>query len=150
RGLGGLHQPVDVGCHAGRQFEPVAARDNHGRRKLAQLPWSARGWRLFVPLTRQAAGILFGEPVLGRDTAGQVVISPRRIAIGQRFVVLVPDGWRPSPTPVGPVRPDRPKPSDGGRKIVRASEANLTLDLPAGAATLFIYLNETDTQSVAA
>ena len=38
-------------------------------------PGSVRGWRLFIPLTRQTAGILFGEPGLGHDTAAQFVIS---------------------------------------------------------------------------
>ena len=110
-------------------------------------PGSVRGWRLFVPLTRQTAGILFGEPGLGRDTAAQFVISPRRITVGQRFVVLVPVGWRPTPipagSPAGPVGQARLNPA-------RASEVNLTLDLPGNAATVFIYLNETDTQAAAA
>jgi hypothetical protein len=107
-------------------------------------PNSARGWRLFIPLTRQTAGVLFGEPELGRDTGTQYVISPRRIAIGQRFVVLVPVGWRP---PARPVTPKRPGTDD--HHGTRPSETNLTLDLPGSTASLFIFLNETDTQSVA-
>jgi hypothetical protein len=113
-------------------------------------PGSRHGWRLFIPLTRQTAGILFGEPGLGRDTAAQFVISPRRITVGQRFVVLVPIGWRPTPTPAGPAgSPAGPAGQDRLRPA-RASELNLTLDLPANAATIFIYLNETDTQAAAA
>jgi len=119
-------------------------------------PRSQRGWRYFIPLTRQTAGLLFGEPGLGRDTAPQFLRSSRRIAVGQRFVVLEPAGWRPWPPPASgsagrPTGPSlaspRPTQLPGGTRV---SQVNLTLDFPQETARVYIYLNEGDTQAVAA
>jgi hypothetical protein len=127
-------------------------------------PTSQRGWQLCIPLTRQTAGLLFGEPDLGRDTQPQYLMSPRRIAVGQRFVVLVPDGWRPSsgpipapsyrpgsyPTPTQPTQPPPYRPPVPRRPSTRVSEVNLTLDFANERAIVYIFLNETDAQAVAA
>ncbi len=40
------------------------------------------------PLTPEAAGMLFGEPGLGRSVSGKYLISRRRIGVGQRFYYL--------------------------------------------------------------
>jgi hypothetical protein len=122
----------------------LAAIARHEKRVAGLGPTSVRGWRLFVPLTRRTAGILFGEPQLGRDTASQFLMTPRRIAVGQRFVVLVPEGWRP--TAAGPGSPA----VQGEVAGHRSSEANLTLDFPHELAKVFIYLSEADAQAVAA
>ena len=147
----GVNAPVAVKAHlyeavVGTKLSTIARVERH----VPGLgPGSIRGWRMFIPLTRHAAGMLFGEPDLGRDTAAQFVVSPRRITVGQRFVVLVPAGWRPPSAKAGAAPAGQPGVTDHRAKAVRASEVNVTLDLPGAAATVFIYLNETDTQSVA-
>ncbi len=95
-----------------------------------------RPWQLFLPLTRRTAGLLFGEPGLGRDVDEQFTATPRRLALGQRFVVLVPETSRP-PAPA-PRRPARP------------SQVDLTLDIPRGTATVFIHLSDRDTSGIVA
>ncbi|WP_250279705.1 hypothetical protein [Frankia sp. Cppng1_Ct_nod] len=119
-------------------------------------PRSQRGWRYFVPLTRHTAGLLFGEPGLGRDVAAPFLRSSRRITVGQRFVVFEPVGWRPSPQgpQLGLARPPgatpaapRPATGPGGSRV---SQVNLTLDFPQGTARVHIYLDERDTQAIAA
>jgi len=108
-----------------------------------------RPWQMFIPLSRQTAGLLFGEPGLGRDVDTQFAMSPRRVCVGQRFVVLVPDGARPSvprQTPVRPYPTDvKPPPLPG-----RPSQVNVTLDLPRTTATIYIHLSDADDQSVVA
>ena len=111
-------------------------------------PAARKPWRYFLPLTCQTAGLLFGEPNLGRDVANQFLMSPRRVTIGERFVVLVPEGARPAvvkPTTTG----------SGGTTITklptgRASQVNVTLDFPNSQVRAFIYLSERDTQAIAA
>jgi hypothetical protein len=98
-------------------------------------PAARKPWRYFLPLTSQTAGLLFGEPNLGRDVPSQFLMSPRRVMIGERFVVLVPEGAKPPVT----------KPTTG-----RASQVNVTLDFPGSQVRAFIYLSERDTQAVAA
>jgi hypothetical protein len=119
-------------------------------------PRSQRGWRYFIPLTRHTAGLLFGEPGLGRDTAPQFLRSSRRIAVGQRFAALEPSGWRPGPSSRAGGAPMltggqvpgvlRPTLRPGGERV---SQVNLTLDIPQETARVYIYLNEGDTQAVA-
>ncbi|MEU2125757.1 hypothetical protein [Nocardia niwae] len=105
-------------------------------------PNASLGWKLFLPLTRQTAAALFGEPGLGRDVANHFLMSPHRIAVGQRFVILVPEGGRRIPPDARTVTPRRP--------VGRTSQVNLTLNIPASQAQIYIHLNETDTQAVAA
>ena len=57
--------------------EPSSVRSLGSRLDVAGLgPRSARGWRYFIPLTRHTAGLLFGEPGLGRDVSAQFLRSP--------------------------------------------------------------------------
>jgi hypothetical protein len=156
----GITAPVVVKAHLyqaipGTKLSTIARLETN----VAGLgPRSQRGWRYFIPLTRHTAGLLFGEPGLGRDTAAQFLRSSRRTAVGQRFVVLEPSGWRPGQAlPSGgaparslgtPVPPStRPAPRPGGTRV---SEVNLTLDILQETARVYIYLNEGDTQAVAA
>jgi hypothetical protein len=101
-------------------------------------PAAPQGWKLFHPLTRQAAAALLGEPGLGRDVASQFLQSRRRVAIGQRFYVLVPAGGVAA------------MPTADGRRLMRPSEVNCTLDFPRGSIRIALYLGERDTQTVAA
>src|SRR5919201_2465943 len=130
-------------------------------------PSVRKPWHYFLPLTTQTAGLLFGEPNLGRDVANQFLMTPGRITIGQRFVVLVPEGARPvqvtpdgaagripAPTPTQPsaVQP-RPTGAAGPSTVVstgRASQVNVTLDFPNHQVRAYIYLSERDTQAIAA
>jgi hypothetical protein len=156
----GITAPVTVKAHLyqaipGTKLSTIARLET-GVAGLG--PRSQRGWRYFIPLTRHTAGLLFGEPGLGRDTAAQFLRSSRRTAVGQRFVVLEPGGWRPwPPSPgggaparsIGTPTPPSPRPTlrPGGARV---SEVNLTLDIPQETARVYIYLNESDTQAVAA
>ena len=111
-------------------------------------PAARKPWRYFLPLTCQTAGLLFGEPNLGRDVANQFLMSPRRVTIGERFVVLVPEGARPAvvkPGTTGSVGTTITKLPTG-----RASQVNVTLDFPNSQVRAFIYLSERDTQAIAA
>jgi hypothetical protein len=95
-------------------------------------PNSPNGWKLFIPLSRQTAGTLFGEPGLGHHVAHQFTLSHHRLAVGQRVVVLIPEGARA-----------------GGQGSGRPSEVNATFDFPSGEIRASIYLSERDAQSVA-
>lgn len=97
-------------------------------------PNARKGWRFFLPLTRGNAAALFGEPGLGRDVAPEFLRSSRRIAAGQRFVVLVPESRAG----------DR-----ATRDVSRASQVNLVLDLPRSRIAVLVHLTEADAQSVA-
>ncbi|MEU1547058.1 hypothetical protein [Nocardia sp. NPDC005745] len=105
-------------------------------------PTTSLGWKLFLPLTRQTAATLFGEPLLGRDVANHFLLSPHRIAVGQRFVILVPQSSSRRVAPQDSATTRRP--------FGHTSQVNLTLNIPASQAQIYIYLNETDTQAVAA
>ena len=89
------------------------------------------GWRRFHPLSITAAGVLLGEPGLGRDVDARYTNDRNVVAAGQRFFYL-----------------ELPGHSGGGS---RASQAFVTLDgRPSqNAVRLFIYLSETDAQAIA-
>ncbi|WP_156750876.1 hypothetical protein [Mycobacterium sp. 852013-50091_SCH5140682] len=108
-------------------------------------PTHPRGWRLFIPLTRHNATALFGEPGLGRDVPNHYLHSHRRIAVRQRFVVLVPQRTPTTAHPTSPGTTAHPVQMRG-----HASQVNITLDFPTSTARLCIHLDESDAQAVAA
>ncbi|WP_458318174.1 hypothetical protein [Mycolicibacterium brisbanense] len=108
-------------------------------------PTHPRGWRLFIPLTRHNATALFGEPGLGRDVPNHYLHSHRRIAVRQRFVVLVPQRAHTTAHPGGSGPASHPV-----QLRSHASQVNITLDFPSSTARLCIHLDESDAQAVAA
>ncbi|WP_142282787.1 hypothetical protein [Mycobacterium aquaticum] len=107
-------------------------------------PTHPRGWRLFIPLTRHNATALFGEPGLGRDVPNHYLHSHRRIAVRQRFVVLVPQRAHTT------AHPTSPNASQPVQRRGHSSQVNITLDFPTSTARLCIHLDESDAQAVAA
>ncbi|MGW4646373.1 hypothetical protein [Kitasatospora sp. NPDC004289] len=123
-------------------------------------PSQPRGYRLFVPATRELMGRLVGEAGLGRDVPAEFLRSHRRITVGQRFLVLVPQTAAPGRAPLHPPGPKpsrgqgpgpgRAKDPDGPRPESHPSQINLTLDFPGERAVAYIHLGEQDTQQIAA
>ena len=85
--------------------------------------------RALHPLTVAAAGMLLGQPGLGRDVPGEFRSTRGRIAAGQRFYFLEVAGARPL-----------------GR---RTSEVNVALDFRNDEFRVAIYLSEADAQAIA-
>ena len=94
---------------------------------------SADGWRRFHPLSITAAGVLLGEPGLGRDVDARYTNNRNLVAAGQRVFYLEVPG------------------RSGTAGFGTASQAFVTLDArPArNAVRLFIYLSEADAQAIA-
>jgi hypothetical protein len=92
------------------------------------------------PLTPEAAGLLLGEPGLGREVPdrylNEVTTPP---AVGQRFYYLEINGARPQVVA-----------TPGGTPALRQpSEVNLLLDFPRGQMRIFLFLSEAKAQEVA-
>jgi hypothetical protein len=93
------------------------------------------------PLTVEVAGALLQQPRLGRNSPGAFRSSRRAIALGQRFYYLEIPGARPITTTAG----------TGARSAVRrTSEVNVALDFPNDEFRVFVYLSESDAQTMAA
>ena len=88
------------------------------------------------PLSREAAGLLFGEPGLGRDVSPAYVADRSRIAAGERFVRFE----FPGAQQVAPAARTRP------------TRVGATFDVRPGArlARVAIFLSESDAQRLAA
>jgi hypothetical protein len=94
-----------------------------------------RGEASIHPLTSEAAGLLLGEPGLGRDVSPEYLADPDQIAVGQRFVRLELEG-----------APGRPPTTRRHR-----SQVHVTIDLrPAREIRLHLYFSESDAQRLAA
>ncbi len=102
---------------------------------------SKRAWSQLHPLTQRAAGILLGQPGLGRTTHARFRAKRNLIRVGQRFyyleipgtnVQLVPDQTRQR-TPL----------------IRKSSQVNLTLDFIKNQIRVYIFTSEADAQDIA-
>lgn len=93
----------------------------------------------FHPLTNDTAGLLLGEPGLGREVNPALLGTPYGTDPGQRFYYLEVPGKRPlqAYTKGGRVR---------GR---RRSRVKFLLDFPGDQIRVFIYLSEVRAQQVA-
>lgn len=90
------------------------------------------GWRRFHPLSVSNAGILLGEPGLGKDVDAEYLRDRSRIASGQRFFYLalpVPGGIGGGPSQAFVILDGRPN-----KNVIK----------------LFLYLSEADAQPIAA
>ncbi|MBT2234275.1 hypothetical protein [Nonomuraea sp. NEAU-A123] len=81
------------------------------------------------PLTREAAGILLGEPGLGREVDEASFVQPEPLAVGERLYYLEVPGARPH--------------------AGRSSSASMMLDLRAREIRLTLNLSESDAQTIA-
>ena len=108
--------------------------------RIARLERGARGlavrrpWRMFHPLTREAAALLLHEPGLGRVAAGGGAAARRRIAVGRRYYYLELEGARGAAATT-------PR---------RSSEVNVTLDFAKDEFRVAVFLGEHDAQDIAA
>jgi hypothetical protein len=90
-------------------------------------------WKLH-PLTHEAAGLLLGEPELGRTVDHRYLATPERICVGQRFYQLE--------------LPERRM--HIGRRMLHLSHVNVTVNFPKEHVRIGVHLTEADAQRVAA
>jgi hypothetical protein len=112
-------------------------------------------WTQLHPLTPEAAGILIQQPGLGKAVDARFLQNPNMIAVGQRFYYLEVPGMRPPvPRPSGggsSGRGDRPRPLIPEERVVRQSQASLTIDLRQGQNMIrvAIFISEREGQELA-
>jgi len=91
------------------------------------------------PLTHEAAGMLLGEPELGRDAAAEEVADPHAAPVGQRLYYLEVPGKRPLTAPGLP----------GRAHTRRPTQLRLVLDFPKDEIRIYFFLSEIRAQGVA-
>jgi len=134
-------------------------------------------WKL-QPLTPEVAGLLFGEPGLGKKVTSEPGARPHRLAVGQRLYYLELTG-RPAhrdparpPAAGAPAPTAQPAPSPRGTGVPaaapapsasaapasaaevnaapgRSSEVNVRVDVPGRRLRVALYLSESDAQEAA-
>ena len=97
------------------------------------------GYEQLHPLTPEAAGLLLGEPGLGREVDTRYLANPYTTTAGQRFYYLEIPGKRPLVTP---------EPA-GRAKTRRPTRVKLVLDFPKNEIRLYLFLSEIRAQDVA-
>jgi hypothetical protein len=100
---------------------------------------SQLGYEQLHPLTPDAAGLLLGEPGLGREVDTRYLANPYTTTVGQRFYYLEIPGKRPLVTP---------EPA-GRAKARRPTRVKLVLDFPKNEIRLYLFLSEIRAQDVA-
>jgi hypothetical protein len=100
---------------------------------------TADAYHLLHPLTPEAAGVLLGEPGLGREVDERFLSDPYVTEVGQRFYYLEVPGRRPLAAP-----------QDGARvRVRRRTRVSLALDFPRNEARIYLYLSEVLAQGLA-
>jgi len=90
------------------------------------------------PLTPAAAGVLLGEPLLGRPVSARAMGTRHALDLGQRLYHLAVPGRRPLAA------------AGGGRTGVRRhSSVHVRVDFPAGVVVVSLFLSETRAQKLA-
>ena len=97
---------------------------------------AAGGHEQLHPLTREAAGLLLGEPELGRDVQAA---DPHAAATGQRLYYLEIPGRKPLGTTAAP----------GGGERRRPTQLRLVLDFTKDEIRIHFFLSEIRAQQVA-
>lgn len=98
----------------------------------------AFGYALLHPLTTQAAGILLGEPAMGRNVPPTYLSDRHRIRAGQRFYYLEIPGAQPQTVL-----------EEGALRLRRPSGIELSLDFMAREIGMTLFLSEKAAQNVA-
>jgi hypothetical protein len=111
----------------------------------------ARAYWKLQPLTPEIAGLLLGEPGLGRTVDPTYLARPTKLAAGQRFYYLelgrhrADAGRAAASIPgVGPIRAVEPA------RVPRSSHANVRVNIPKHRIQVALHLSEADAQAVAA
>ncbi|HEX9782575.1 MAG TPA: hypothetical protein VGA56_07575 [Opitutaceae bacterium] len=97
------------------------------------------GYEQLHPLTPEAAGILLGEPGLGRAAGARYLANPHTSQVGQRFYYLEIPGKKLLTTPGAG---GKPKPR-------RRTRVQLKLDFRASEIRVCLYLSEVRAQELA-
>jgi len=108
-------------------------------RGIPGLSGGRQTWRMLHPLTPQAAGLLLGEPALGREMPLDARSDPAAVEPGERFYYLEVPGARPQVSP-----------SNGSPPTLRqSSDLRLELDFARRQVRAYLYLSESDAQEMA-
>jgi hypothetical protein len=94
----------------------------------------------FHPLNQEAAGLLLGEPGLGRQPPDGGQAAARGVAVGQRFYRLAVPGRRVAVVPAPGQR----------RRARHRTGLQVTFDFPGDRIRLHLFLSERRTQELAA
>jgi hypothetical protein len=97
------------------------------------------GYEQLHPLTPAAAGVLLGEPELGREVDPRYLIDEHTTTVGQRFYYLEVPGRRPLTVPHAP----------GQVRKRRPTQLRLVLDFPKNEIRVRLFLSEIRAQEVA-
>jgi hypothetical protein len=115
------------------------SRISRSERGLPGLNSARYGWRMLHPLTTEAAGLLLGQPAMGREMPIDAREDPAAVAPGERFYYLEVPGARPQVTQ-----------TDGSLPALsRSSDALIELDFSRGQIRAFVYCSENDAQEMA-
>jgi hypothetical protein len=102
----------------------------------------ARAYWKLQPLTPEIAGMLFGEPGLGRAVGPEYLARSQKIAVGQRFYYLELHRQRAALSAATV--------SAGAHPVPKPSVVNVRVDLPAHRLSVALHLSESDAQELAA
>lgn len=97
------------------------------------------GYEQLHPLTTNAAGLLLGEPELGRDVDPRYLVDPYTTTVGQRFYYLEIPGKRPLMAPAMP----------GRAKTRSETKIRVILDFPKNEIKVRLFLSEIRAQEIA-
>lgn len=100
---------------------------------------AAQGYRPLHPLSREAAGLLLGDPELGREFDSRQPLDAHSALPGQRFYYLEIPGRRPLTIP-GP---------SGRTRVRRPTQVRVILDFPKNEIRLYLFLSEVRAQEIA-
>ena len=107
-------------------------------------------WKL-QPLTPEVAGMLLGEPGLGRSVHAEYLARPLKISVGQRFYYLeLGHRSRPGPHPVASVSGVASAREGVSAVVPRSSELNVRVDNRNHRIRVAMHLSESDAQELAA
>jgi hypothetical protein len=97
------------------------------------------GYQQLHPLTPTAAGVLLGEPELGREVDPRYLVDEHTTAVGQRFYYLEVPGHRPLTVP------------QASRQVRKRlpTHLRLVLDFPKNEIRLRLFLSEIRAQELA-
>lgn len=108
-------------------------------RGVPGLNGARHAWRMLHPLTPQAAGMLLGQPALGREMPLDERMDPAAVAPGERFYYLEVPGARPQVTQTNGRPPD----------LRRSSDIRIDMDFANRKLRAQVYLSEADAQEIA-
>jgi hypothetical protein len=100
---------------------------------------SITAWTNLHPLTPEAAGMVFGQPGLGREVPEKYLDHQPTTAVGQRLYYLEIPEARPQMVPV----------AGGAPKARRTRQLNIRFDFPRDQIKIYLFLSEAVAQAIA-